>query len=662
MTRSGDRSPTPPPDSGRWGAGGAGGLGTPEGAWALARVLSPRPRVRIADLDEVGRPVNRYPGETALDGPPPGRPYAVYLTDTGRGFRLLGFDLDPGFGPVGEDLAELTGLLTRAGLPHLVCGSGPGGGRHVWVGLAEPAPAGLVGEVARGLAGRLPSLDIAPLTNPTTGCLRPPGAPHRLTGRSEPLTGPLAALTAPRAGVAQVRALLALLGAPPARRPAPAHTIGRDSAGAPFLYGDRRPLPPAARAALDDLLPAGADASAVLWKTLLGAAAARWRLTDLHPLLTGAPGLEHARTARTGDRRDPRPPGEVRRLLRRQWDRAVTAAATPPSKPPPGGAPAGGDPGFEHRAAAVVAAVRAVQSRADAAPGRWARPGGPADRRVLDACCEQLLAAVRLDVELDIRRLGVLCGVSRETARRALHRLAADSWLHQAAPAAGVRAAHWGVDQKEPAGLPTTEAEQGVSQALPRPAGAGGAARSAWRHTLHRRRIDQAHDVFTPSPGLGHHAGRVYGVLGGVPRTRLELIQLLGYSPTQLDRYLDRLAAAGLARPGPGSGWRRAPGGRRRAARTLGVHGVLAARRRRHLIEREAWAWWCDELDWMRQPRAAKRRRHDPAPGQAVLHLPGLTTRQRHGPHPRRADSRADYPAARQAIERHHRHRADNAA
>ena len=100
MTRSGDRSPTPPPGRGGWGAGrptGAAGLGTAEGAWALARVLSPRPRVRIADLDEAGRAVNRYSGETVLDGPPPaGRPYAVYLTDHRSRVPAVGFRPGPG--------------------------------------------------------------------------------------------------------------------------------------------------------------------------------------------------------------------------------------------------------------------------------------------------------------------------------------------------------------------------------------------------------------------------------------------------------------------------------------------------------------------------------------------------------------------------------------
>src|SRR5699024_12554280 len=49
-------------------------------------------------------------------------------------------------------------------------------------------------------------LDLAPLTNPATGCVRPPGAPHRAGGASEVIAGSVGALTAPTGTLAQVRA------------------------------------------------------------------------------------------------------------------------------------------------------------------------------------------------------------------------------------------------------------------------------------------------------------------------------------------------------------------------------------------------------------------------------------------------------------------------
>src|SRR3954463_10387899 len=127
------------------GASAAGGSGREEaGGWSLAAALAARTgrgRVRVADLDAAGAARNVYRRELPVAGPPPHRPYAVYLADAAGGYWLLGLDLDSGRGPVGEDLVELRSLLDRAGLPHLVCASGPGGGRHVWIGLAEGVPA-----------------------------------------------------------------------------------------------------------------------------------------------------------------------------------------------------------------------------------------------------------------------------------------------------------------------------------------------------------------------------------------------------------------------------------------------------------------------------------------------------------------------------------------
>src|SRR3954453_10480847 len=185
------------------------------GAGGALAARTGRGRVRVADRDAAGAALNAYRRESPVNGPPPGRPYAVYLADADGDYRLLGCDLDSGRGPVSEDLAGLRALLDRAGLPHLVGASGPGGGRHVWIGLAEAVPAPLVARLADALAARLPSLDTAPLRNPRTGCLRPPGAPHRLTGAASILAGDPAVLIAPRAGRPQVQRLLDLLGPAP---------------------------------------------------------------------------------------------------------------------------------------------------------------------------------------------------------------------------------------------------------------------------------------------------------------------------------------------------------------------------------------------------------------------------------------------------------------
>ncbi|HEY5117000.1 MAG TPA: hypothetical protein VIJ00_15875, partial [Nakamurella sp.] len=281
--------------------------------WQLAAAVSPRPVVRVAALDDTGRALNSYPDTAPVSGPAPDRPYAVHLTDTRGRYTLLGFDLDTRHGPVAADLARLHALLDRARLPHVTCASGPGGGRHVWVALAEPVTAAVVAGIAHGLARMLPSLDTAPLLNTRTGALRPPGAPHRSGGTSQVIAGDIRTLLHPTAGTSQVLTLAGLIAhdqAIGAAADTAAPSIGTDEHGHPYLPGERRPLPARSQAALTTPLTPGTDASAVLAAVLCGAARARWRLADIAALLPTGPGLEHARTERTSTGRIPRPPAD----------------------------------------------------------------------------------------------------------------------------------------------------------------------------------------------------------------------------------------------------------------------------------------------------------------------------------------------------------------
>ena len=243
--------------------------------WSLAGRISPRRRIRVAAADDAGRALNSYPDTAPVSGPAPDRPYAVHLTDNRGRYTLLGFDLDTRHGPVTADLARLHALLDRARLPHVTCASGPGGGRHVWVALAEPVTAVVVAGIARGLAGMLPSLDTAPLLNPRTGALRPPGAPHRSGGTSQVIAGDIRTLLHPTADTSQVLTLAGLIAhdqAIAAAADTAAPSIGTDEHGHPYLPGERRPLPARSQAALTTPLPPGTDASAVLAAVLCGAA------------------------------------------------------------------------------------------------------------------------------------------------------------------------------------------------------------------------------------------------------------------------------------------------------------------------------------------------------------------------------------------------------
>lgn len=81
-----------------------------------------------------------------------------------------------------------------------------------------------------------------------------------------------------------------------------------------------------------------------------------------------------------------------------------------------------------------------------------------------------------------------------------------------------------------------------------------------------------------------------------------------------------------------------------RAARRLGVHGYRSDRARGCAVDRELWAWWNEELQWMH----ADRRWRRPATGQGALLL--VDGHPQRPPFPRRADGRADYTTARASV------------
>ncbi len=627
--------------------GPAAGSGRPlsrADAWALTGAVSPRRLVRVADVDAYGQVVNTYTRRARTDGPPPGGPWAVYLADDAGAFRLLAFDFDAGKGDPAADADTFCGWLEQARLPHVLACSGPSGGRHVWLALAEGLAAGTVDVLGRLVRARLPSLDIAPLSNPVTGCVRPPGSPHRAGGSSTVLTGDLSALTVPTVVAADVARFVDMLAAGHQPEPLPpladpGAPLPTDAAGRLYLPGIRRQLPAGSVQALQ-VDAAVVDANRVLRRVLVGAAAARWRCADIAGLVAHSPGLEHVRSQGQGPGvpRRPRSPGESRAVLARQWDRAVRWVAAHPR------ASNLEDPTFEPRATTLAALVEQTQTRADAAAGRWAGPGGPADRRVLDALCALVLHAVSPVVEADIRRLGLVCGIGRETARTALLRLSRDGWVTRHSPADGPRAASWILNGV----LSTASDVPGRSQAGPRPPGAGSAERNRWLNLLRTKLAAAAHDVFTFAGGLGHATGQLYATLTTQPLSTTQIAHQLGTSAEDIGIRLGLLRAARLVRR-TCKGWSVARADRRdTAAARLGVAGRLTDRARRYALEREAFAWWTGELTWMHAPRrtAASRR---PGLGQLVVLDPADTV-PAWPKHPRRGDGRADFAAARRVL------------
>lgn len=613
-------------------------------SWALTRAMSPRSSVRVAGVDAYGEILNEYVTTARVGGPAPEAPWAVYLAGTDRRFRLLCFDLDAktvgAAASAAHDANVLVELLTDAGLEPVVCASGPSGGRHVWVALTESIGAETVATLARFTRRLCSTLDVAPLMNPVTGCVRPPGAPHRAGGYSTPIRGDAAVLAAPRGTAAQVVAVVEKLAAliqdiPGVEGLAQERPLPRDKHARLYLLGDKRSLPAVSAAALAADAARG-DASAVLWTVLIGAAAARWRHADIAALVATSPGLEHIRTYRHGGRRIHRSPGTARAVLARQWDKAVRHVATTDRQ-------VGDDPTFDARAEAIATHVRDLQDRADASAGRWNHRGGPADRRILDVLCLLALQALQPSVEADTRRLALLAGIGRETARTSLHRLTTDGWITPSHAATGPHGAHWKISPEETFHSPLDIAR---SQADPRAAGTGPAERTLLLETLTARTTGAAHDTFTP-PALGLLAGNVYARTTHDPQPTDVLARTLGMSVDDVSDVVRRLSSEGLL-TATRHGWRRDESDRRPSVATrLGVDGHLDARGVKYAIEREQWAWWQAEYAWMHSPR-----RHHPArrPGPYQLSLlpdPDATEETHaYGPYPRNSEGRADHAAA----------------
>lgn len=614
---------------------------SPAESWNLTRDLSPRRTVRVYVTDAAGDIVNSCPTTQYLSAGIPATTWAMNLAGSDQLYRYLCFDLDAksaaAAAQVPRDLATLTALLEQLHIAHVVCASGPTGGRHVWIGLQDHQAGDTVGQLARLAKHSLPTLDTAPLSNPVTGCVRPPGAPHRSGGSSEILGGALEQLRTPSTTTADIVALAEAFAARAAALPpdAAARASGPlpvDEHGHVYLAGVRRGLSPAAAAALDEDAAQG-DASAILWRILLGAAAARWRHDDIAELVNDAPGLEHVRTMRDRSGRARRPlrgPDSAAMVLRRQWDKAVRQIATSDRQ--------GADPTFEHRAAAIAGHVRALQQRADASPGRWHHGAGPTQRRVLDVLSMLALQAVSVRVEADIRRLADRAGIGRETARVGLLQLAEDGWIGKAADAEGPHGAHWTID---PQNEIHREADPGRSQADPP---RGSAERASLLRTLTTRTSAARHDLFTHGHSLGIRTGDLYARLTPHPSPTPAIAASLGVSIGWTTARLHVLAQYGLAHHGA-AGWTVPDADRRDAvADLLQVSGRLVARRTRYELERELWAWWQAEQTWMKTPPRERDRRR-PGPGQLAL-IPDAGE-NRHGAHPRRPDGTADYRAAR---------------
>ncbi|KMV22050.1 hypothetical protein ACT16_13040 [Mycobacterium heckeshornense] len=155
----------------------------PAAVWkALTRLIAAPGRGHM----RIWNPATEKFSDTAkLTATLPTRPAAVYLYTKGR-TRLLALDFDTKHHDqhaVEADLAQAIAWITQCG-GVVVTDRSTSGGRHLLCPLAigTSASAQEITHLVRLLAARLPTLDITPNTNPTQGCLTPPGSPCKQGG------------------------------------------------------------------------------------------------------------------------------------------------------------------------------------------------------------------------------------------------------------------------------------------------------------------------------------------------------------------------------------------------------------------------------------------------------------------------------------------------
>ncbi|MFW5420886.1 hypothetical protein J0910_30150 [Nocardiopsis sp. CNT-189] len=573
---------------------------------------------------------HRYDAETSVAAGRPAGPYAMYLAQADSRYRFIAFDLDAKHaGPqaVRRDAALLGRRLDAAGLAFAVCASGPRGGLHLWVPVTDPrgAPPALAHAIARGAALHCPTLDTAPLLNTRTGCLRPPGSPHRDGGFSRLLfpTDPSTLAALCEAGpnrLDRFERLARHLGAPPQPERGQEEAGGLIDTQAMRLVGRGRALPEATAALLEH---SPADASAHLAKIFTGLALARWSLAEVEALVASrprAPGLEHLRSQGGAGRRRPRSRTEQSALLRRQWGRVLAYASRAPRR--------------DRRTRDTPRVRELVERVADivSAVGRprwWRVQSGPSDRKALLFVGAMALEALSEVVEVDCRRLADACGMTPSTASRALRRLILDGRLvlekkgeGRTANAYRLRSpSAWGAQAiRFPSG------PRGGTQAIPAQRGpAPSPTRQALLAAIRARLDHAAHDVWCErsplgSSGLGRHVEATAWELGKTPQKHslygVDTVGESGYTAKTTARHLLRLLSCDLAeiRKGLPRLTTPAPARRDQAARRLGTAGTRARRMRHYRAERAAYAAWCSELERLRAPRGLPARRKAPYP------------------------------------------------
>ena len=149
---------------------------------ALTPLLAGRPVVR--ESRDGGRSYRARWQRPLTGRVPVSVPAAVPIYSSAGDTRFLVVDLDASLGgpaQVRRDAAAVRELVRRAG-GELFSDESPSGGMHLYIPFAEPLGFYQARDLARALAARTPSMDVAPNCGLTDGLIRPPGARHRSGG------------------------------------------------------------------------------------------------------------------------------------------------------------------------------------------------------------------------------------------------------------------------------------------------------------------------------------------------------------------------------------------------------------------------------------------------------------------------------------------------
>ncbi|MGW2255085.1 hypothetical protein ACWCXH_33610 [Kitasatospora sp. NPDC001660] len=675
----------------------------------LVTALHPHAQVRAAAEDGQGGHLNNYPAHTTMDVTEavtnhPSRPVVLYLTQRRRGvdrFVCLVGDFDTGRHGVEaaeEHAGEYASILAAEDIAPVPARSGPSGGWHIWSGCAAGCSAETAARINAAGAALWSTWDTGPLSNPVTGAVRPPGAPHRHGGHSRltahtveqavRLLGPssagpeayvrvaerMEALAAARGRTIELRAAA---GSPapgkapsvppsirlldprdPARGERPImRRVAVDEEGRPYVADvPRRELTGRPARQLARKLSDRHDHSHWFHAPLVAMALRGWRFEQVAAVVRdteASPALEWLRTVKdTTGTRIKRTDDDAADRLERAWWLAVQDAARMPRRPTD-------CDGYDEPSEAERAAAD-LRRRMDAAGGdRWIRQSGPADYVLLCVLSWLMIMSDSLDVSADVRRLGVLAGYSPDTAARTLGRLIKDGWLvvtKEAVKSKGeARRVTLATSHECPpdghhhrcAVYSVPKHRQGSDRSVNAAPQKGSDAHSQDLRTFLGTVLAHAQsDVWHR---LGHHAARTHRVILE-SRRGLSLVTLAkrtGYTLRTTYRHVGRLEELGLVttvQGEHGTAVRAARGASLwQAARQCGTDGRIAGLAVRARVEQERHRWWLAEEEWSglgkEEKRAQGRRRE-----AEELVLPGMDPGRRK--YPRLKDKRPDHQRA----------------